>query len=112
MVTLDDFLSDECHISFVKMDMDGLESLAIQGMARLIQRSPNLKVLAEYAPGNLKRYLSSPLDFIAIAEQHGLRLAAILQSDSSRLASLDSAPLKHLANNTNLDLLFSTSTLE
>ena len=106
VVILDDFLRDEHHISFVKMDMDGSEPLAIQGMTQLIQRSPGLRVLAEYEPGNLKRYLSDPLDFITIAGQHGLKLAAILDPHSGRLANLDLAPLKHLADDTYLDLLF------
>jgi len=106
VVTLDDFLSDEHHISFVKMDMDGSEPLAIQGMAQLIQRSPELRVLAEYEPGNLKRYLSDPLDFITIAGQHGLKLTAILDPHSGQLPNLDLSPLKHLADDAYVDLLF------
>jgi len=108
VITLDDFLCDEHNVSFVKMDMDGSEPLAIQGMAQLIQRSPNIRVLAEYQPGNLKRYLSNSLDFISIAERHGLSLAAILDSENGRLPSLDLSHLKHLTNDTNLDLLFTT----
>lgn len=111
VVTLDEFLSDEDHIDFVKMDMDGSEPLAIQGMTELIRRSPRLHVLAEYEPGNLKRYLNNPLDFITIAEQHGLKLTAILDSSGGRLPSLDLAALTHLADNANLDLLFTVSTL-
>jgi len=110
VITLDEFLSGEDHIDFVKMDMDGSEPLAIEGMAQLIQRSSNLRVLAEYQPGNLKRYLSNPLEFITIAEQHGLGLTAILDSDSGRLPDLDLAPLKCLVDEANLDLLFTAST--
>jgi len=106
VITLDEFLSNEGHIDFVKMDMDGSEPLAIIGMSQLIQQSPGLRVLAEYQPGNLKRYLSDPLDFIKIAEQHGLKLTAILNTDKGRLPSLDFEPLKRLADNANLDLLF------
>ena len=88
------------------MDMDGSEPLAIQGMAKLIQRSPNLQGLAEYEPSNVKRYLSNPLDFITIVEQHGLALTAILDTDNGRLPNLDLEPLKHLADGENLELLF------
>lgn len=108
VVTLDDFLPDEPHISFVKMDMDGSEPLALQGMAQLIQRSPGLRLLAEYEPGNLKRYLSDPLDFITIAGEHGLKLTAILDPRNGRLPNLDLAPLKNLAECAYLDLLFTT----
>ncbi|TRZ92793.1 MAG: FkbM family methyltransferase [Dehalococcoidia bacterium] len=112
VITLDEFLSDEHNVSFVKMDMDGSEPLAISGMTQLIQRSPNIRLLAEYEPGNLKRYLSAPLDFITIAEQHGLKLTAILDTEKGRLPNLDLATLKHLADNANLDLLFTASTLK
>ncbi|GAI35578.1 unnamed protein product, partial [marine sediment metagenome] len=112
VVALDDFLSDEHHVTFVKMDMDGSEPLAIQGMAQLIQRSPGIRVLAEYCPNNLKRYLSNPLDFITIADQCGLKLTAILDCDNGRFTTLDLAHLKQSASNANLDLLFSASTLK
>ena len=110
VVTLDDYFSSERRVDFIKMDMDGSEPLAIQGMTQIIQRNPHLKVLAEYQPGNLKRYLNNPLDFINIAARHGLKLTAILDSDSGRLPGLELSPLKHLADNTNLDLFFTVST--
>lgn len=112
VVNLDDFLSDEHDISFIKMDMDGSEPLAILGMAQLIQRSPNIRILTEYHPGNLKRYLTSPLDFIKIAEQHSLKLAAILDVDNGRLPNFDLTILEHLANDGCLDLLFTASTFK
>ena len=112
VVTLDDFLSDEPHIDFVKMDMDGSEPLAIQGMAQLIQRSPNLQVVAEYEPGNVKRYLGNPLDFITITEESGLKLSAILDIDNGRLPNLDLSHLKHLADDEKVDLIFTASTLK
>jgi hypothetical protein len=65
-------------------------------------------VLAEYQPGNLKQYLSNPLEFVTIAEQHGLKLIAVLDTDKGRLPTLDLEPLKRLADDTNLDLLFAT----
>ena len=110
VIILDDFLSNERHVNFVKIDTDGSEPFVIQGMKQLIQRSPDLRVLAEYQPGNLKRYLSDPLDFITIAEQHGLALSAILDSYKGRLLDLDSGHLKHLDDDKNLDLLFTNLT--
>lgn len=106
IITLDNFLSDEDHINFVKIDTDGFEPFIIQGMTKLIQRSPNLKILAEYQPCNLKRYLSNPLDFIKIAEQCGLKLESILDSEVVRLPNLNLSSLTSLPDDKNLDLLF------
>jgi hypothetical protein len=88
------------------MDMDGSEPLAIIGMKKLIRRSPNLHILAEYQPDNLKRYLPEPLEFITIANKNGLVLEAILDSDSGRLPTLNPMPLRNLEGDKNLDLLF------
>jgi len=108
IIALDDFLSRENHIKFVKIDTDGSEPLIIQGMVKLIQRSPGLKILTEYQPGNLKRYLNNPLDFIKIAKQCGLNFSAIFDSDNGQLPDLDITPLDQLPDNKNLDLLFTT----
>jgi len=106
MITLDNFLASEHCINFIKMDIDGSEPLVIQGAANLIKRSPNLIILAEYQPGNLRRYLNDPLNFIKIAEQHKMKLIAILDSNKGRLPNLDLFPLIQLSDNKNLDLLF------
>lgn len=112
VVALDDYLSAERDISFVKIDTDGSEPLAIQGMQQLIRRSPNIRVLAEYQPGNLKRYLTNPLDFILFAEKCGLKLSAILDTEKGRLPDLDLTPLRNLDDNKNLDLLFTAGNLK
>ena len=102
---MDDSLSNESHINFVKMDMDGSEPLAIQGMTRLIQQNPDIQILAEYHQDNLKRYLNELLDYITVAEQNELNLSAILDSDKGRLPNLDLTPLKYIVDRANLDLL-------
>lgn len=109
VILLDDYFSGISNIRFVKMDTDGSEPLAIKGMTKLISRSPNIKVLAEYQPGNVKRYFNNPLDFITVAEKYGLKLSAILDTDKGRFPNLDLEPLTTLADNANLDLLFIAS---
>lgn len=106
VVALDDYLTNEHEIKFVKMDMDGSEPLAIEGMARLIKKSPDIHVLAEFQPPNVKRYLSNPLDYIKIAKKSGLKLEAILHVDTGRLPTNDLDILEHLTDDKYLDLLF------
>jgi len=105
VVALDEYFPHG-KVDFIKMDTDGSEPLVIEGMHKLISRSPNIKILTEYAPGNLKRYMDNPLDMINMAQQHGLELQAILDSDSGRFPGLDMAPLRKLDGELTLDLLF------
>jgi len=90
------------------MDMDGSEPLAIQGMSTLIKKSPGIRIIAEYEPGNLKRYLNNPLDFITVIEESGLKVEAILDPVKGRLPKFDYTILEKLSNNDYVDLLFTT----
>lgn len=110
VVTLDEFLPYEHDVSFIKIDTDGSEPLAITGMAKLIKRSRNIHVLTEYEPGNVKRYLSSPLDYITIVERLGMKLIAMLHADRGRLPDCNLDQLKQLADDEAVDLLFTSST--
>jgi hypothetical protein len=109
VTTLDEDLSKEDHVDFIKIDTDGSEPLTIQGATRLISRSPHLHILAEYQPGNLKRYVNNPMNFLTIANNQKLKLSAILDSEKGRLSYLDIDSLKNLPDNQNLDLVFSVS---
>ena len=46
-VKLDDFLKDE-KIDFIKMDIEGSEYLALDGMKSLIKKNPKIKIIAEF----------------------------------------------------------------
>jgi FkbM family methyltransferase len=105
VVTIDSVLNMQ-KVSFIKMDMDGSEPLAIIGMKNLILRSPNLKILAEYQPSNLRRYINNPLDFILIANNNGLLLEGILDTETGRLPTLSLTPLENIKEGDNLDVIF------
>ena len=53
--SLDDYFEgstfiDDKKISFIKMDVEGAEPLVIEGAKRLIENSPNIKMITEYYP--------------------------------------------------------------
>lgn len=108
VTNLDNYLPHEKNIKLVKMDMDGSEPLAIAGMSKLIKRNPGIYVMAEYEPGNVKRYLKNPLDFITIAEKQGLKLSAIFHVDTGRLPHNDLEQLRKMTDEDAVDLLFTT----
>jgi len=51
-VVLDDFLADEPRIDFLKMDIEGFELFALQGMHQLLDRHCP-KILTEFSPSAL-----------------------------------------------------------
>src|SRR3954452_2024792 len=63
MTTIDDFLPPDLPVDLVKIDVEGHEPLVLRGMERTIARSPNLRILLEFAD-NLLSQTVSPGDFI------------------------------------------------
>ncbi len=55
-VSLDDDLADIPSIDLLRMDIEGSECLALKGAKKLIARSPNLKIIMEWAPNALRHY--------------------------------------------------------
>jgi len=56
-IALDDYFSDpKQRLDVIKMDIEGAEGLALKGMANLIGRSPNLKIMMEFCPLLLSRF--------------------------------------------------------
>jgi len=103
---LDEFMKDLDHVDFVKIDTDGSEPLAIQGMSRLIGRSRNIRILAEYQPSNLKRYLKDPLEFLGIAERQGLKICRVLDTRNDRVLDTDTGAFALVSDDDYLDIIF------
>jgi FkbM family methyltransferase len=50
-VDLDTFLGDSIEeVDFIFMDVEGSEIEAIKGMRKILDRSPNVVILAEWSP--------------------------------------------------------------
>jgi FkbM family methyltransferase len=56
-IALDEYFSDPGQrVDVVKMDIEGAEGLALKGMAGVIARSPNIKLMMEFCPRMLSRF--------------------------------------------------------
>ncbi|HVB34129.1 MAG TPA: FkbM family methyltransferase [Patescibacteria group bacterium] len=77
--TLDDFLVSARwpEIDLVKMDIEGAEPLAIDGMRGLIERSSRLRMIVEFSPGMLEAGGASPRDFLAALADRDMELFTI-----------------------------------
>jgi len=56
-VALDEHFGDAlAKVDAIKMDIEGAEGLALKGMAKLIDRSPRVRIMMEFCPAMLSRY--------------------------------------------------------
>jgi len=63
-IRLDDHLADLDSVSFIKMDIQGAEGVALEGMMGLLGRSPQAKILTEFWPEGLAGCGTSPQAFL------------------------------------------------
>ncbi len=86
-VALDDVVGDK-KVDFIKMDIEGAETHAFRGMARIIKNNPDLKMIVEVFPRGMLEVGSSIEEFVSFLQQYfelyvieksGLRGAVDLQ---------------------------------
>jgi FkbM family methyltransferase len=63
-VRLDDYFQGEGSVDFVKMDLEGGEGRAIQGMLSTLRKNEGIRVLTEFYPFGLKRFGMEREDFL------------------------------------------------
>ena len=74
-VTLDEFFAgQDISVDFIKMDIEGAEMAALQGMEKLIRSNKNLKLITEFNPGFLRSAGYSPEEFLGKLTEYGFKL--------------------------------------
>ncbi|MEW6221784.1 MAG: FkbM family methyltransferase [Candidatus Hadarchaeota archaeon] len=74
----DDFIKNHgWRVDFVKMDIQGAEGLAIEGMKSIIQENKNIKMVIEVWPVGHKKVGTNPRDFLEFLLKEGFKLYEI-----------------------------------
>jgi FkbM family methyltransferase len=76
VVSLDENLPNLKNVDWLRMDIEGSELPAILGAKRIIESSPNLKIVMEWAPNMLKNF-GNVSDFINLLYSYGFRFYKI-----------------------------------
>ena len=61
-------------IDFIKMDIQGGEWAAVQGMRTLLQRFKNVRMITEFWPIGLRRFGVEPEEYLRLLQNHGYSL--------------------------------------
>jgi FkbM family methyltransferase len=70
VTSLDEDLPDLKNVDWLRMDIEGSELLAIHGAKRIIESSPNIKIVMEWAPFMLENF-GNVSDFIDLLHNYG-----------------------------------------
>jgi len=85
---LDEILSGEEKIDFVKMDIQGSEPTALEGMRGILTKNPRARLFLEFWPAGLARRGSDPRRLLASLKEMGFEIREI-HSRSSRTTPLE-----------------------
>ena len=86
MITIDDFLPPDLPVDLVKIDVEGHEPLVLRGMERTIARSPNIRIIIEFAD-TLLAHTVNPPDFVDYIHGIGFSICCILPDFKVELVS-------------------------
>src|SRR5581483_11547466 len=77
------FKTLDSKIHFIKMDIQGAEALALEGMKGLIRKNKGLKLVTEFSPGSLKLAGTNPAKYLKSLENLGFHFSEISEKDKS-----------------------------
>ncbi len=84
MTTIDDFLPSDLQVNLVKIDVEGHEPLVLRGMEKTIARSPNIRLIIEFADNLLARTVNAR-DFGDYIRSLGFAICRVLPNFKIRL---------------------------
>lgn len=76
-IRLDEIIKEK--VDWIKMDIEGAEPLAIQGMKRILSENFNIKLVIEFCPDILNLANYTPKQFIEMIYNMGFRVYSITE---------------------------------
>ena len=82
VTTLDTFFENgQYPIDIIKMDIQGAEMAALQGMAEIVLKNDSLNIITEFWPKMLQNFGFSPLEFLSKLIEYGFTLYSITSKE-------------------------------
>jgi len=91
-VAIDDYFDKNEIIDFIKIDVQGFEHWALQGMRQTIARSPRVMLLSELLPWGLRQSGASVSAFLQMLREYGFRLTEGSFEECEGLSAKESDP--------------------
>lgn len=104
-VTADDYFRNfERKINFIKMDVEGAESIVLRGMAHILNTSEDLKMMVEYNPEAIRNVGLEPASYLEMLTKSGFRLMEI-DDKNMKIEATDTKSLLQKYSNEYTNLL-------
>ncbi len=102
-VSIDDHLASNPKVDFIKMDIQGFEMQAIQGMQTILEKNKDVKLISEFWPYGLRKAGSSLTDYFIFLVSKGftcylLEETSLLKLTAEKVKSLEPLGEEHYFN--------------
>jgi FkbM family methyltransferase len=91
-IRLDDYFSDNNKIDFIKMDIQGAEGKALQGMEHILKSNDDIKVMMEFSPVGFEKQNMDPEGTLKLLAGSGFTIYEILEREK-KTKQVDTAEL-------------------
>jgi FkbM family methyltransferase len=100
-VSLDEFfrLRGWPRVDLVKLDIEGSEYEALQGMSELSGRNPRLRLVMEFNLAAIRRAGVEPVSLAKVLKELGFRSAYVIECGLRAVSIQNSLPISHLIYN-------------
>jgi FkbM family methyltransferase len=97
-ISLDTYFNNYTgKIDFIKMDIEGSEYTALEGMKTILQRQNSIKLLVAFFPSAIREYGYEPEQYFDLLSSYGFRIYFI-NSQTKDLELVNPGDLQHLIN--------------
>ncbi len=102
-VSIDDHLASNTKVDLIKMDIQGFEMQAIQGMQTILDKNKDIKLISEFWPYGLKKAGSSVTEYFNFLQSKGftcylLEETSLLKLTTEKVSSLEPLGEEHYFN--------------
>lgn len=102
-LSIDDYLSSNLKVDFIKIDIQGYEMEAIKGMKMILEKNNHIKLISEFWPYGLKKAGSSVTEYFNFLVDKGfncylLEKKSLLKLNLDKVKSIESLGEEHYFN--------------
>jgi len=102
-VSIDDHLASNSKVDLIKMDIQGFEMQAIQGMQNILDKNKDIKLISEFWPYGLKKAGSSVTEYFNFLSAKGftcylLEETSLLKLTAEKVSSIEPLGEEHYFN--------------
>jgi hypothetical protein len=103
MTRLDDYFCDKAQrIDVIKLDIQGAEMAAVEGMCHLLAANTDVKLFTEFWPSGLQQFGVNPRSYLTLLRELGFVLFRIDETQDALCEAIDNDLLEAYTHENNL----------